>query len=220
MRPPLLSLLLLCTACASTERREAPAEVELPADDGLRATLTGPFHGYWTGAASGTILKARDGALLQIPIVLEADLVRDVHWRMDATDMGELLLEKAGHYNSSVWFVATEIEVEGRHIYITKLEENYEDTLCLELLGRDRDGAWRFQARSFLADPGEGERVECLHGDVPYDSILLLLPGPGDTPEFIESGRDGVERFGAEPPDGYFEVEPPEDDRSEESGEL
>lgn len=151
--------------------------------------------------------------------MLDADLTADVHWKMDATDMGELILEKAGHYNSSVWFVATQIEVEGRHIYVTKFEENYEDTLCLELIGKDRDGAWRLQARSFLADPGEGERVECLRGDVPYDSILLLLPGPGEGPEFIESSGDGVDRFGAEPPDGYFEGAPP-DEGSEESDEL
>lgn len=219
MRRTLLSLLLFATACASTGRREAPADVDLPTGDGLRATLTGPFHGYWTGSASGTILSARDGALLRIPIVLDADLTADVHWKMDATDMGELILEKAGHYNSSVWFVATQIEVEGRHIYVTKFEENYEDTLCLELIGKDRDGAWRLQARSFLADPGEGERVECLRGDVPYDSILLLLPGPGEGPEFIESSGDGVDRFGAEPPDGYFEGAPP-DEGSEESDEL
>ena len=208
----LFALVLVTSACASTGHRP-DAEVELPAGDALRRTLTGPFHGYWTGAASGTILKTREGALLEIPIVVDADLTGDIHWNMDATDMGELLLERAGHYNSSVWFVATQIEVEGRRIYITKFEESYEDTLCLELIGRDRNGAWRLQAHSFLADPGEGRREECLAGDEQYDSLLVLMPGPGNTPEFIESGGD-VDRFGAEPPDS--DLDRPPDAQQEE----
>jgi hypothetical protein len=131
---------------------------------------------------------------------------------MDATDFGELLLEKAGHYNSSVWFVATEIEVQGSRIYITKFEESYEDTLCLELVEVDADGVMRFQAHSFLADPGQGEREACLDGRLQYDALLLLRPGPGNSPEFVESGS--IHRFGAEP-----EEEGEQEDSSEEQSD-
>jgi len=185
-------------ACGTTSNRAA-----LPADQGLRAALTGDFHGIWTGAASGTVLKSKDGALLEVPIVLDADLASNIHWDMDASDFGELILEKAGHYNSSVWFVANQIEVAGHHIYITKFEENYEDTLCLDLVGVEQDGSMRFQAHSFLADPGQGPRDECLAGSVLYDATLLLHRGVSTSPEYIESGRhNGPERFGAEPPAG------------------
>lgn len=197
-------------ACGTTQGARKP---DLPAGQGLRTALTGDFHGYWTGAASGTVLRAKDGALLQVPIVLEADLVSDIHWDMDATDMGELLLEKGGHYNSSVWFVATDIEVSGSRIYITKDEESYEDTLCLELVSLEAGDAMRFQAHSFLADPGQGEREACLAGKARYDATLLLMPGPGTTPEFIES--DQLHRFGAEPPE-----EVPEDHSEEPGDEL
>jgi hypothetical protein len=184
----------------------------LPEDDRLRAALTGEFHGYWTGAASGTALRSKEGGLLEIPIVLDADLESAMHWDMDATDFGELLLEKAGHYNSSVWFVATEIEVQGSRIYITKFEESYEDTLCLELVEVDADGVMRFQAHSFLADPGQGEREACLDGRLQYDALLLLRPGPGNSPEFVESGS--IHRFGAEP-----EEEGEQEDSSEEQSD-
>lgn len=198
----LVPALLLTTslfACATTSNR-----ANLPGDQGLRSALTGDFFGFWTGAAGGTILKSKDGALLEVPVVLDADLASNVHWDMDATDFGELLLEKAGHFNSAVWFVATQIEVAGQRVYITKFEESYEDTLCLELVGLEGDGSMRFQAHSFLADPGQGPRDECLAGSVRYDATLLLHRGLSSAPEFIESGRDGrgPERFGAEPPDG------------------
>jgi len=200
MRDLVAALLLSSSlfACATTSNRAV-----LPGDQGLRSALTGDFFGFWTGAASGTILRSKDGALLEVPIVLAADLASDVHWDMDATDFGEFLLEKAGHFNSAVWFVATQIEVAGHRVYITKFEESYEDTLCLELVGLESDGAMRFQARSFLADPGQGPRDECLAGSAQYDATLLLNRGVSAAPEFIESGRngDGPERFGAEPPD-------------------
>lgn len=196
---PALLLSTSLLACGTTSNR-----AELPGDQGLRAALTGDFHGFWTGAASGTALKAKDGSLLEVPVVLDADLAANVHWDMDATDFGELILEKAGHFNSAVWFVATQIEVAGRRLYITKFEESYEDTLCLELVGLEGDGSMRFQARSFLADPGQGPRDECLDGTSRYDATLLLRRGISSSPEFIESGRDGdgPEHFGAEPPDG------------------
>jgi len=188
---------LLCISACATTAGGVRKPSDLPDDAKLRSKLTGDWHGYWTGAASGTVLKARDGGLLEIPIVLEADLDADLHWNMDATDLGELMLEKSGHYNSSVWFVATDIEVVGHRIFITKDEESYEDTLCLELVGTPANGELRFQAHSFLADPGEGERDRCLEGVVEFDATLLLKPGPGNTPEFIESS--GLDRFSADP---------------------
>jgi len=208
MRPCLAAVCILlsttlATGCASTTQVAGGGGVEadgLPADGALRHALSGAFHGYWTGAASGTVLRARDGALLEIPVVLMSDLESDLSWDMDATDYGEILLERAGHYNSSVWFVSAQIEVAGTFIYITKFEESYEDTLCLELVDYAQDGTMRFQARSFLADPGMGERDACLAGTTLYDATLLLRPGPGDSPEFIENGRAPGD-YGAAPPD-------------------
>jgi|GEM_PF-2826330 len=193
---PALLLSTSLFACGTTSNRAVPT------DSGLRAALTGDFHGTWTGSASGTVLKSKDGALLEVPIVLNSDLASNPHWDMDATDFGELILEKAGHYNSSVWFVATQIEVAGHRIYITKFEDNYEDTLCLDLMSVGGDGSMRFQAHSFLADPGQGERDQCLAGSVRYDATMLLHPGISNSPEYIESGRNGggAQHFGAEPP--------------------
>lgn len=199
-------------ACGTTSNRSG----DVPTDAVLRSALTGPFHGYWTGSASGTVLSTPDGRLIEIPIVLDADLARNVHWDMDATDVGEALLEGAGHYNSSVWFVSSVIEVRGSHIYITKDEGNYEDTLCLSLLSVDDRGSMHFDAHSFLADPGLGERNQCLAGTVKFDAKLVLHRGVSNLPEFKESGGsdDSDEGdYGAEPPsDG---VESPD----EESGE-
>lgn len=199
-----MSLSASLFACGTTSNRG-----NLPVDNGLRGALVGPFHGYWTGATNGVALKAKDGRLLEVPVVLDADLTRDIHWAMDATDIGELMLESADHYNSSVWFVATEIEVQGSRIYITKNEGRYEDTLCLELVNVDAEGSMRFQARAFLADPGKGERTQCLAGSARYDATLLLLRGASDLPEFKESGRDdaGPQHFGAEPPGGGFDID-------------
>jgi hypothetical protein len=201
-------------ACGSTSNRSG----DVPTDAGLRTALTGPFHGYWTGAASGTLLSTPDGSLIDIPIVLDADLARNMRWDMDATDVGEALLEGAGHYNSSVWFVSSVIEVRGSHIYITKNEGSYEDTLCLSLLSVDDRGTMRFDAHSFLADPGMGERNECLAGTVNFDAKLVLHRGVSDLPEFKESGG------GSEDPGGDFGAEPPDHDHGgdgtdEESGE-
>src|SRR5262245_17049407 len=114
MRVSVLALSLLSLAACGTTRGVTKPVVALPGDARLRDTLTGDFHGYWTGAASGTVLRAKDGGLLEIPVVVQSDLDGDVHWNMDATDFGELMLEKSGHYNSSVWFVATDIEVSGQ----------------------------------------------------------------------------------------------------------
>ncbi len=198
-------------ACGSTSNRAG----DVPTDAGLRTALTGPFHGYWTGAASGTLLSTPDGRLIDIPIVLDADLARNMHWDMDATDVGEALLEGAGHYNSSVWFVSSAIEVRGSNIYITKNEGSYEDTLCLSLLSVE-GGTMRFDAHSFLADPGMGERNECLAGTVKFDAKLVLHRGVSTLPEFKESG-------GSEDPGGDFGAEPPEyndgETTDEESGE-
>lgn len=182
----------------------------MPEGQRLRDALTGDFHGFWTGAASGRVLKAKDGGLLEVPIVLEADLDRDVHWDMDASDIGERILENAGHFNSSVWFVSDQIEVQGRRIYITKSQERYEDTLCLELVDVEGSGAMRFQARAVLARPGNGPRDACLAGAVQYDASLLLHPGPSDSPEFRETGR-APERFNAAPR-GLGDAPAPEDE--------
>ena len=203
---PVLSL----AACASAQRSG-----EVPEDGRLRAALTGDFYGYWTGAASGNVLKTRDGALIEVPIVLDADLDHDPHWSMDATDVGEELLERSGHYNSSVWFMATQIEVRGPRVYITKYEDSYEDTLCLELVKVEANGALRFQAHSFLADPGQGEREQCLRGAARYDATLLLNPGRSDAPEFVEST---VRELDDETPDG-FSAEPPGWDGGDGGGE-
>jgi len=213
-----LVLISALAACGtSTRELAAPADDgELPADARLRSALTGTFHGIWTGAASGTVLRSRDGALIEVPIVLAADLGDFASWDMDATDFGEVLLERAGHYNSSVWFVSSTIEVSGRRIYITKFEDSYEDTLCLELVGLEGEGSMRFQAHSHLADPGEGERDACLGGTVHYDAALLLHPGPGRSPEFVESGRSPGD-FGASPRGTDDDGEP--DDEGEDGGE-
>lgn len=196
------ALVVTCAlaACGASTPDLAPPpdDGDLPADARLRSALTGTFHGIWTGAASGTVLRSHDGALIEVPIVLDADLGDLASWDMDATDFGEVLLERAGHYNSSVWFVSSTIEVQGRRIYITKFEDSYEDTLCLELVGLEGQGSMRFQAHSHLADPGQGERDACLGGTVHYDASLLLHPGPGRSPEFVESGRSPGD-FGASP---------------------
>ncbi len=198
-------------ACGTTSNRSG----DVPTDAGLRTALTGPFHGYWTGAASGTLLSTPDGRPIEIPIVLDADLARNIHWDMDATDVGEALLEGAGHYNSSVWFVSSVIEVRGNNIYITKDEGNYEDTLCLSLLSVDERGSMHFDAHSFLADPGLGERNQCLAGTVQFDAKLVLHRGVSDLPEFKETGGQNdsdSDDYGAEPPGG-------DESTDEESGE-
>lgn len=204
---PVFVLFALSSAgCASAQRSG-----EVPEDARLCAALTGDFYGYWTGAASGNVLKTREGALIEVPVVLDADLDHNPHWSMDATDVGEELLERSGHYNSSVWFVATVIEVRGPRVYITKHEDSYEDTLCLELVKVEANGAMRFQAHSFLADPGQGEREACLRGASRYDATLLLNPGRSDAPEFVESTNRTPDDWGAEPPGG-FSAEPPDGD--------
>lgn len=215
----MVTAITVSSACGSS-RNQLSERGDLPADKNLRGALSGRFHGYWTGAASGTVLRDRDGSLLEIPIVLDADLSDQIHWDMDATDFGEVILERAGHYNSSVWFVSEQIEVVGRNIYITKFEDSYEDTLCLELVGYQPDGSMRFQVYSYLADPGEGERDACLNGAAPYDASLLLKRGPGNAPEFVETGRSPGD-YGASPddPELWDEDEDLEDHEHEDEDE-